>query len=256
MCGCIGDARQNSRHAQRCDQQNQAPGQPGDAGLALGRPRIWKILSDRIPWVAAIARLGAFPSLAISTRAWAYSVGPARLRHRDLVAAKFALGADPPVQPPYRGMIEKQRLGQDLEKIDQEIPTPHMRQFMRDHRAQLRLREPCKSGDGQQDHRTHESDHRRNLKPATLQIADGAMDAETLLHLPAQRQHVGGGCGGLLAALLLQKKIAAGEPEAEQRHAGKPALHQERQQGPRNGGNGRFAHRQKKQVATRQKEGR
>ena len=123
-------------------------------------------------------------------------------------------------------MIEEQRLGQDLEQVHQEIPTLHMRQFMRDHRAQLRLREPCENGDRQQHHRTDAADHRRHLEPAAFQIANGAMNAQPLLHLPAQTQHAGAGRVGLLAAPPLQKQKTAGESEAEQRHTGKPALHQ------------------------------
>ena len=130
-------------------------------------------------------------------------------RNRDLVAAQLAFGADAPVQPPYGGMIEQQRLDQDLQKIHESIEPPDMGQFVRDHRPQLRLRQAGQRRDRQQDDGTKPADHRRRLKPVAFQIPDGAGQAELMLQFLAYGKN----------ARAQERWIACGAdvPEAESR---------------------------------------
>ena len=59
---------------------------------------------------------------------------------RHVIAAMFALGANPLVKPPDGGMVEKQRFDGDLEDINEGIQPFDMGQFVGNHGLQLALR--------------------------------------------------------------------------------------------------------------------
>jgi len=59
--------------------------------------------------------------------------------NRNIVAAKLPLGSDVSRDPPDRGMIEQQSLGNALHDVYQIIVPADMCQFMREHSRQTRL---------------------------------------------------------------------------------------------------------------------
>ena len=57
-------------------------------------------------------------------------------RSRQLVAAHFALNAQPSRTPPYGRMKEQHGFDQPLQQVDYQVPAPQMGQLMRDDRLQ------------------------------------------------------------------------------------------------------------------------
>ena len=61
--------------------------------------------------------------------------------YRGLIAAVLAFRANRLIQPPDRRMVKEQSLNANLENIHKRIEPPDVRQFVRNHRPQLFLRE-------------------------------------------------------------------------------------------------------------------
>ena len=62
---------------------------------------------------------------------------------REIVAAVLALDADPPREPPDRGVIEQECLDQRLQEVDQVVVTADVRELVRENRLELLRRSPA-----------------------------------------------------------------------------------------------------------------
>jgi hypothetical protein len=87
----------------------------------------------------------------------------ARRGYGQIVAAMLSFGADLAGEPPHRGMVEEQALGDALQQVDQVIVTADVRQLMRQQRLHVIRREAGKQAQRRQDDRTEPSDHRERF---------------------------------------------------------------------------------------------
>ena len=77
----------------------------------------------------------------------------------QIVAAMLAFGADLAGEPPHRGMVEQQALGDALQQVDQVIVTADVRQLVRQQRLHVIWRKAGEEARRRQDDGTEPSDH-------------------------------------------------------------------------------------------------
>src|SRR5438445_466696 len=103
-----------------------------------------------------------------------------------VITAVFAFGTDALAEPPNCRMIKKKRFGHDLEEIEEGIKRADMCEFMRDHGAQLKFCKSTQGADRKKQNGTKPADNGRCVEMERFTIADGAGDAEPVLHFAAQ----------------------------------------------------------------------
>src|SRR5215469_520011 len=148
---------------------------------------------------------------------------------RGVIAAIFAFVTDALVQPPNSGMIEKQRFGSDLKKIDEAIETANVREFVRDDRRELIFRKAAERGDGKQNYGTEPADNGGRFQSEAFTVTNRARDAYAALEREAFcEQGVSNGTG-VIAAHAMDNDEAASGAKAEENDSGEPSFNEPQQ---------------------------
>src|SRR5438552_1489280 len=150
---------------------------------------------------------------------------------RDVITAVFAFGTDALAEPPNCRMIKKKRFGHDLEEIEEGIKPADMREFMRDHGAQLKLRKSTQGTDRKKHNRTKPADNGGCVEMVRFTIADSAGDAEPVLHFAAQCEQARIHRLGFAATQPGDEEEPAGGGETKEHEGDEPKFNKERKQG-------------------------
>ena len=141
---------------------------------------------------------------------------------REIVAAVLALNPDSVREPPDRRVIEEQRFDDRLQQVDEVVVPPHVGQFVRDHRLELRGRQPGKRARRQQNHRTKPTDDRRHVDDRGFQCTHRARDAQLARHFGDSRSQRRRDRARAATPQTFDNEPSRGEPRRQQRHAGDP----------------------------------
>jgi hypothetical protein len=98
----------------------------------------------------------------------------------QVVAAVLAFHAELMGDPPHRGVIEQQGLGDRLQQVHKIVVSPHVAELVSDDRRELGGREAGEGHRGNEDDGTQPSDDGGGGGDRALQEHDGAPDAELL----------------------------------------------------------------------------
>lgn len=106
-------------------------------------------------------------------------IRPAAQRgHHRVVTAIFAFVADPTREPPHGGMVEEERLDQDLEQIHRVVVAANMRQLVGQDQFQMRFRQAGDHTQRQKYDRTKVAYHHRRLDQGRLEHLDRSAQRE------------------------------------------------------------------------------
>jgi hypothetical protein len=148
--------------------------------------------------------------------------GVAAHAHRHFIAAVLALGANPLREPPHRGVIEEQRLGDGLQQVDKVVVTADVRQFVRENRFHLRRRQRGHRGNRQQNRRTQPADDGRHVDARRLDDMRRRGQAEPIRDAPARRLPARRSRRERVAMQTTDVPPAAGHPREQEDDAGEP----------------------------------
>ena len=97
-----------------------------------------------------------------------------------------------------------------------------MREFVGDYGTELQLGQSTERADGKKNHGTEPTDNRGCIKMQRFAIANGAGDAETVLHFAAECEKRGAHGLGIATAQTRYQKEPARGAQAEEQYADKP----------------------------------
>lgn len=143
---------------------------------------------------------------------------------RSVIAAIFAFGADAFVQPPDGRMIEEQRLGGDLKKINEAIEAANVGELVGNDSGELIFGKAAERGYRQENDGTEPVDDSRRFEREAFAITNRAFDMHAALKRVTLLQKRGSNGTGAVATHTLDDHEASGCAQAEKDDAGKPGF--------------------------------
>ena len=110
----------------------------------------------------------------------------------DVIAAVFALHADPIREPPDRRVIKEQRLDNGLQHVDRVVVAANVRELVREDRFDLRRRQRRERRDGQQNRGPQPSDHHRHVDQRRFDDVRRGRQSQAIREAAARRLPAGG----------------------------------------------------------------